>query len=120
MSSSESTTKICYVNALLANGPSEKLVRGIVLWFKLLAKSLDIYSNLIFNNVSIKTFDFRQGLCINAKPTRIVVLGQNVMKDNAFVKEKPSEMENTVEVRNYTSLLSSSGNAVIASHTVFH
>ena len=39
-----------------------------------------------------------QHLCINAKMTRIVILGLNAKKKNVFVKEIQQEMGNTVEV----------------------
>lgn len=35
---------------------------------------------------------------MNAKRTRIVILGRNVKKENAFVKETQQEMGNTAEV----------------------
>lgn len=35
---------------------------------------------------------------MNAKMTRIVILGLNVLKKNVFVKEIQQEMGNTVEV----------------------
>ena len=35
---------------------------------------------------------------MNAKLTRIAILGRNVMKESAFVKETQSEMGNTAEV----------------------
>lgn len=35
---------------------------------------------------------------MRATTPRIVILVPNVMKENVFVKETPSEMDNTVEV----------------------
>lgn len=47
-------------------------------------------------------FYFLQLLCKNARLIRIATLGRNVSKEDiAFVKEKPSEMENTAEVMVY-------------------
>ena len=43
-------------------------------------------------------FLYFQHLCMNAKMTRIVILGLNAKKKNVFVKEIQQEMGNTVEV----------------------